>query len=328
MGAVYEAEQAMPRRIVALKVIRPGLVAPDLRRRFENEVQVLGRLQHPGIAQIYQAGVTDLGGGPQPYFAMELVSGLPLVDYAERRGLGLRERLRLLAGICDAVQHAHQRGIIHRDLKPGNILVDDASGQPKILDFGIARTTDPDGAMTSHTLFGQIVGTLPYMSPEQLAADPGGIDTRSDVYALGVILHELLTGKLPHDLTQRSTLDAMNAIRDVEPARVGTLDRRLRGDVETIVAKALEKEKERRYASAAELAADIHRYLSDEPIVARPPSAGYQLRKFARRNKVLVGGIASAFLILISGVVPSATGSFRVTRRSGEWRSSPVASYW
>ena len=314
MGAVYEAEQTMPRRTVALKVIRPGLVTPDMRRRFENEVQALGRLQHPGIAQIYQAGVTDLGGGPQPYFAMELVSGLPLSEYAHRHDLGTRERLRLVAVIGDAVQHAHQRGIIHRDLKPGNILVDLVSGQPKILDFGIARTTDPDQQMTSHTLFGQLVGTLPYMSPEQLAADPAGVDTRSDVYALGVILYELLTGKLPHDLTHRSTLDALTAIRDLDPARVGSLDRRLRGDVETIVAKALEKEKDRRYGSAAELAADIRRYLDDQPIVARPPSATYQLRKFARRNKVLVGGVAAAFVILLGGVVASTWQAVRARR--------------
>ena len=197
MGTVYEAEQDRPRRKVALKVIRPGLASPQLLRRFELEAQVLGRLQHPGIAHIYEAGMADAGYGPQPFFAMELVPGRPLTEFAEAEQLGTRERLKLMARVCDAVQHAHQKGVIHRDLKPGNILVD-GQGQPKILDFGVARATDADLAVTTlQTDIGQLVGTIPYMSPEQIEADPSQLDTRSDVYALGVITYELLAGRLP-----------------------------------------------------------------------------------------------------------------------------------
>jgi serine/threonine protein kinase len=191
MGAVYEAEQDQPRRRVALKVIKAGLAGPALLRRFEHEAQALGRLHHPGIAQIYEAGTADSGFGPQPYFAMEFIQGASLLRYAQEHRLSTRQRLELMAKICDAVQHAHQRGIIHRDLKPGNILVDD-TGQPKIVDFGVARATDADVKTTLHTGYGQILGTLAYRSPGQVLADPLELDTRSDVYALGVILFELL----------------------------------------------------------------------------------------------------------------------------------------
>jgi WD40 repeat protein/predicted Ser/Thr protein kinase len=303
MGAVYEAEQEQPRRTVALKVIKPGLASPELLRRFEQESQALGRLQHPGIAQIYEAGTANTGFGPQPYFAMEFIRGDSLMDHVKKRQLNARERLQLIAKVADAVQHAHQRGLIHRDLKPGNILIDE-TGSPKILDFGVARVTDSDSQTTLQTDVGQLVGTLAYMSPEQVLADPLELDTRSDVYSLGVILYELLSGQMPYPVT-RNLHETLQAIREKDPARLSTVDRIYRGDIETIVAKALEKDKSRRYGSAAELAADIGRYLKDEPIVARPPTAAYQLQKFARRYKALVGGIAAAFVFLVAGVVAS-----------------------
>jgi eukaryotic-like serine/threonine-protein kinase len=303
MGAVYEAEQENPQRTVALKVIRAGYADAEVLRRFENETRALGRLQHAGIAQIYDAGTAETPLGRQPYFAMELVRGQALLRYCDEHKLDVRERLELAAKVCDAVQHAHQRGLIHRDLKPANILVDE-SGQPKILDFGIARLTDSDAQATRQTSVGQIIGTLAYMSPEQVSGDPDEVDTRSDVYALGVVLYELLAGKAPY-ATGRQVHEAVRAIREEEPTRLSSLKRTLRGDVETIVAKALEKDKARRYASAAELAADIRRHLHDEPIVARPASTAYQIQKFARRNKVLVGGIAAVFVVLVLGIVAS-----------------------
>ncbi|TAH38037.1 MAG: tetratricopeptide repeat protein [Planctomycetota bacterium] len=307
MGTVYEAEQQHPKRRVALKVIRPGLASAEVLRRFEHEAAVLARLQHPGIAQIHEAGTfTATGGVKQPYFAMELVRGLPLTEYASARGLDTRQRLELVVRICEAVEHAHQRGIVHRDLKPANILVDE-SGQPKILDFGLARLTDSDVQMTMHTDLGQLVGTLPYMSPEQAAGEPDEMDTRSDVYALGVIAYELLSGRLPHDLHRRLLHEAVRVIREEMPSRLSSIDRSLRGDVETIVGKALEKDKARRYQSAGELASDIQRYLKNEAISARPASTWYQLRKFARRNRVLVGGVLATFLALGAGLVVSAT---------------------
>jgi hypothetical protein len=303
MGAVYEAEQDQPRRTVALKVIKPGLASPELLRRFAQESQALGRLQHPGIAQIYDAGTADTGYGPQPYFAMEYIRGKGLREYVDAHHLNTRQRLEIFVKICDAVHHAHQRGLIHRDLKPGNILVDE-TGQPKILDFGVARVTDSDAQATMQTDVGQLVGTLAYMSPEQVLADPLELDTRSDVYALGVILYELLSGRLPYNIG-KNLHEALQAIREEDPSKLSSINRNFRGDIETIAAKALEKDKTRRYSSAAELAADVSRYLKDEPIVAQPPTAIYQFKKFARRNKALVGGIAAVFVVLVLGVVAS-----------------------
>src|SRR5262245_33075795 len=290
MGAVYEAEQDQPRRTVALKVIKPGLANPEMLRRFSQESQALGRLQHPGIAQIYEAGTADTGYGPQPYFAMEFIRGENLRDYAESHHLNTRQRLEMMMKICDAVHHAHQRGLIHRDLKPGNILVD-GTGQPKILDFGVARVTDSDAQATMQTDVGQLVGTLAYMSPEQVLADPLELDTRSDVYALGVILYELLAGRLPYVISKKIH-EVLHTIREEDPSRLSSINRSFRGDIETIAAKALEKDKARRYASAAELASDIERYLKDEPIAAQPPTTLYQVQKFTRRHKALVSGIA------------------------------------
>jgi serine/threonine protein kinase len=312
MGAVYEAEQEHPRRTVALKVIKPGLTSRELLRRFEQESQALGRLQHPGIAQIHEAGTADSGFGPQPYFAMEFIRGESLLEHAKAHKLNTRQRLELMAKVCDAVHHAHQRGIIHRDLKPGNILVDE-SGQPKVLDFGVARVTDSDAQATRQTDVGRLVGTLAYMSPEQVLADPLELDTRSDVYALGVILYELLAGRLPYTISC-SLAEALHTIREEDPARLSSINRNYRGDIETIAAKALEKDKARRYASAAGLAGDIRRYLADEPIVARPPTTSYQLQKFARRHMALVGGVVAVFVVLLAGIIASTWEATRALR--------------
>ena len=305
MGVVYEAEQLHPRRLVAVKVMGEGLVTEEHVRRFEHEVRVLGWLEHPGLARIFEAGLAKDTGSPRPFFAMELVRGRPLRAYADEEGLSSRARLDLVARICDAVQHAHQKGVVHRDLKPSNVLVE-ANGQPKVLDFGVARVTDTElETRTLETQPGQLLGTLPYMSPEQVAGDPTRIDTRTDVYALGVIAYELLSGSLPLVVSGRQLAEAARVIQEDEPSSLGAVDRRWRGDVETIVAKAIEKDPKRRYASAEELANDIRRFLADEPIEARPPSAGYQLRKFARRNRALVAGVVGVFGALAIGLVVS-----------------------
>jgi eukaryotic-like serine/threonine-protein kinase len=316
MGAVYEAEQDQPRRLVALKVIKAAWASPEMLRRFEQESQALGRLHHPGIAQIFEAGSADTGFGEQPFFAMELIHGKPLVEYADQHKLNTRQRLELMIQVCDAVHHAHQRGIIHRDLKPGNILVDE-TGQPKILDFGLARATDSDAQATRQTDIGQLLGTLAYMSPEQVLADPLALDTRSDVYALGVILYELLAGKLPY-LLSKMLHEAVRTIQEQDPAPLSSINRNYRGDIETIVAKALEKDKNRRYASAAELAADIRRSLRDEPIIARPASASYQLQKFARRNKALVAGVGAVFAVLVLGILASTWEAIQARRAEAQ----------
>jgi eukaryotic-like serine/threonine-protein kinase len=311
MGVVYEAQQDEPSRRVALKLVRAGLFSARLRSRFRHEIRILGQLRHPGIAQIYEAGTLELSGEQVPYFAMELVEGSPLLETARQHRLGVRERLLLIAQVCDAVHHAHQKGVIHRDLKPGNILVEEApttdgSGDPltalplqvKVLDFGIARAVDPQTPLASmHTEAGQIIGTIPYLSPEQAAGDPSAMDVRSDIYSIGVIAYELLSGRLPYDLEGRSLAAAALAIRDVEPPSLGSLDRTLRGDVETIVAKALQKDATRRYQSAADFAADVRHFLRDEPILARPASALYKMGKFARRHRA---GVVAGLLVILA----------------------------
>ena len=312
MGVVYEAEQDRPRRRVALKVIKADWGSSERLRRFEQEFETLGRLHHPGIAQIYEAGTADTAFGNQPFFAMEIIHGKPLVNYAAEAKLNTRQRLALMVHVCEAVQHAHERGIIHRDLKPGNILVDE-NGQPKILDFGLARVTDCDLQATRQTDVGQLLGTLPYMSPEQVTADPSALDTRSDVYALGVILYELLAGKLPYSLS-RQLPEVVHTIQQVDPAPLSQVSREYRGDIETIVAKALEKEKARRYSSAAEMAADIQRFLDDRPITAKPPSTAYQLKKFARRHKALVASVAAVFVVLAVATAVSTREAIRANR--------------
>lgn len=307
MGVVYEAEQERPKRRVALKLIRPGFVTPSIMRRFEREADALGRLKHPGIAQVHEARVADIDGRRTPYLVMELVEGVGLLEYARSNDLSTRERLVLAAKLCDAVEHAHQRGVIHRDLKPANIIVD-SSGQPKILDFGVARMTENDMRVaTMRTEAGQILGTAAYMSPEQASGNPDDLDTRSDVYTLGVVAFELLTDRLPHDVDRLALPDAIRRIREDDPSRASSVVTSLRGDVDTILAKALEREKDRRYQSAAEFGADIRRWLGNEPIEARAPSTAYQLRKFARRNRALVGGVCAVIVALAAGLV--ATGA-------------------
>jgi eukaryotic-like serine/threonine-protein kinase len=315
MGVVYSAEQENPRRRVALKVIRPGLATGRTLRRFEHEANALGRLRHPGIAQIFEAGTFPFGDGTRPFFAMEFIDGVPLREYVEKHDLPLEARLDLFAAVCDAVHHAHAKGVLHRDLKPANILVDEG-GAPKVLDFGVARCNDQrvetdvasaeeDRTHDGHTLAGNLIGTLGYMSPEQVGADPHGIDTRSDVHALGVILYEILTGTMPYELSGKSTADAVRILTEVEPVPLATRDASLHGDLAMIVDKALSKDVADRYGSAAEVAAELRRFNRLEPIHARPPSAAYQMRKFAQRNRALVGGIVGIFLVMIAGVVAS-----------------------
>ncbi len=329
MGIVYEALQDQPHRPVAIKVLHSGVISRAALRRFEQEAEILGRLQHPGIARIYEAGVFETDAGPQPFFAMELLDGLSLNQYIGQSAMGTRARVALLVDICLAVEHAHDRGIIHRDLKPANILIveekpgaeaiqgnceqDDsrfsgrrqasAAPQPKILDFGIARTTDSDRRLTTlRTDLGQIMGTLAYMSPEQMAGDPSRVTFQSDVYALGVIGYELLSGRLPYNLRDVPLPCALRTVCEDDPTPLSSIHRTFRGDLDTIIAKAIEKDPRQRYLSVAELRRDLQRYLSDQPIQAAPPTTVYQLRKFARRNKALVGGTIGVILVLLLGI--------------------------
>ncbi len=294
MGTVYEAVQEQPHRSVALKVMKRELAFGHARRRFDLEIETLGRLRHPNIAQVYEAGTTDDDLG-LPFFAMEYVAeARPLTRYADEQGLNTRARLQLFCLVCDAVQHGHQNGIIHRDLKPANILVDSA-GQPKIIDFGVARATNADLSIaTQHTCTGQLIGTVQYMSPEQCDGDPQKVDTRSDVYSLGVVLYELLTGSLPYKATGVGLLEATRQIRDAAPSRPSLVNRKLRGDAETIVLKALEKEPGKRYQSAADLRRDIDRYLAHEPIEARPPTAWTRAVRWAGAHPIIVTAAACA----------------------------------
>jgi serine/threonine protein kinase/WD40 repeat protein len=310
MGVVYEAEQAFPRRRVALKSIRPGLSTPSMLRRFRTEIELLARLHHPGIAQIYEAGFVEERSPDQAFFVMELVDGLPLHRHVTARTPGTRDRLLLLLQLCDAVQHAHQRGVIHRDLKPGNILVT-AAGQPKILDFGIARATDDPGDGTMATRAGQVIGTPSYMSPEQMFGEP--VDTRSDVYALGVIAYELLTGTLPFDFSTVSIAEAARILREQTAAPLSRIDRGLRGDLEVIVATAMHADRERRYASAAAMAEDLRRHLDNRPIDARRDSAVYVLHKFARRHWAVV----SLAIVLLASLVAFSVVSSVLAARNG-----------
>ncbi|NOG53503.1 MAG: serine/threonine protein kinase [Planctomycetes bacterium] len=322
MGSVYEAVQEHPHRVVALKVMRQGITSRSAMRRFEYEAQILARLRHPGICQIYEAGVhidphanadtaqrdEDVGGGAGgvPFFAMEYIpNARPITEYATQRKLSLQQRLTLFLEVCESAHHGHQKGIIHRDLKPGNILVD-SSGQPKIIDFGVAKATDSDMAVTTlQTNVGQLIGTLQYMSPEQCEADPHDLDIRSDVYALGVVLYELLCDQPPYNLARVPIYEAARVIREQDPTRPSIVVRQLRGDLETIALKALAKDREDRYQSAFELARDIRRYMNDEPIDARPPSVLYQVQKFAYRNRLALGALSIVFAALVLATLVS-----------------------
>ncbi|MBI3464967.1 MAG: protein kinase [Planctomycetes bacterium] len=340
MGLVYMAEQLRPvRRLVALKIIKPGMDSKQVIARFEAERQALAMMDHPNIAKVLDAGTTEAG---RPYFIMELVRGIPINEFCDEKRLTVHQRLELFVQVCQAVQHAHQKGIIHRDLKPTNVLVTmhDTVSVPKIIDFGIAKALGLQlTERTLHTGFAQLVGTPLYMSPEQAEMNQLGVDTRSDVYSLGVMLYELLTGSTPFDkeTLTKSGLDEMRRIiREQEPlrpsARISTLqgqalstvsDRRstdprrittmVRGELDWIVIRALEKERNRRYESASAFAVDIQRYLSDEPVQACPPSAAYYFRKLAHKHRVALTTAALIAASLLLGTVISVWQAIRAT---------------
>jgi eukaryotic-like serine/threonine-protein kinase len=329
-GVVYRAVQLEPvRREVALKVIKPGLDTASVIARFEAERQALAMMDHPGIARVFDAGRSR---GGRPFFVMELVRGERITDYCDRQQLSIPQRLELFARVCEAVQHAHQKGIIHRDLKPSNVLVSehDAAAQPKVIDFGIAKAMSRQrlADQTIYTAFDQFIGTPAYMSPEQAGATGESVDTRSDIYSLGVLLYELLTGRPPFEperLRQAAVDEVFRIIRDEDPARpsarLTTLNsqelsevsrqrlaappkllREVRGDLDWVVMKALEKLPSRRYESASALAAELRRHLNHEPVVARPPSAAYRFGKMVRRNKLAVGASFAVLLALLAGL--------------------------
>ena len=353
MGLVFVAEQSSPvRRKVALKVIKPGMDSRQVVARFEAERQALALMDHPNIATVLDAGATDEG---RPYFVMELVKGVTLTDYCDANRLPVRGRLGLFLQVCAAVQHAHQKGVIHRDLKPSNVLVTvhDGAAVVKVIDFGVAKAVG--AALTDGTLdtgLTQLVGTPVYMSPEQAGGGGRDVDTRADVYALGVVLYELLTGTTPFEgsrLRSKGLEEFRRAVREEEPARpserLSTLDatarstladrrgadpRRLTGevrrDLDWVAMRCLEKDRERRYESAAALAADVRRYLADEPVEARRPTAGYRLRKFVRRNRpqVIAGGLV--VVTLVGGVIGTTLGLVRANRAAEAERQARLGA--
>ena len=334
MGEVYEAEQEEPvSRTVALKVIKWGMDTEEVIRRFESERQALALMDHPNIATVFDAGATESG---RPYFAMELVQGVAITDYCDRHHSSTRQRLELFTRVCGGVQHAHQKGVIHRDLKPSNVLVKEQDGEavPKIIDFGLAKATaQRETERTVFTELGQLIGTPAYMSPEQAEMTGVDIDTRTDIYSLGVLLYELLVGARPFDakkLREAGLDEILRHIREDEPQRpssrlsglgkesceaaenrgaeVHTLVRSLRGDLDWIVMKALEKERARRYESASALALDLERHLTDVPVEASPPSTTYRMKKFVRRHKVGVVAGSLVALALVLGIAGITTG--------------------
>lgn len=330
MGRVYEGLQGMPCRTVAVKLIHPGVLSPTAARRFEHEAHILGRLNHPGIAKIFSVGMQEVTGCTFPYFVMEFIEDAhSITTYANDRSLATRQRVELFREVCRAVAHGHHKGIVHRDLKPGNILVD-AAGQPKVIDFGVARSTDGDVALTTmHTDAGHIVGTLQYMSPEQLAGDAGEIDLRSDVYSLGIVLYELLAGRPPYDIARQPVHEAARIISETEPSLVSSLNPRLPRDLTTIVATCLEKDPGRRYSSAAELEADLGRFLRGEPIQARPPGFVDSLVKLARRHRFAAAtavGIAVAAMLALVGISLFAVRAERQRRIAIEERERADAA--
>ncbi len=352
-GVVYLAEQHHPvRRMVALKVIKLGMDTREVIARFEAERQALALMDHPDIARVFDAGSTAEG---RPFFVMEFVDGVPITKFCDEHSLNMEARLELFARVCLALQHAHQKGVIHRDLKPSNVLVASQDGvpTPKVIDFGIAKATQ--GRLTDQTLFtslDQLIGTPAYMSPEQAELRELDIDTRSDVYSLGVLLYELLTGRPPYDpksLVRAGVDEIRRIIREVDPPRPSTciatlteadrdtvarlrqaapvrLRSALRGDLDWIVMRCLEKDRERRYSTAYELADDVRRHLRDEPVVARPPSTGYRVRKFVARNRVACIGAAAVALALIVGTIVSVRQAIRATRAEQVAKAETVAA--
>lgn len=304
MGCVYEGLQESTQRPVAVKVIRWGLASFEASRRFVHEARILGQLSHPGIARIYAAGVARLGGRETPYFVMELVERpRSITAYADEELLSRPERVELFHAACLAVAHGHERGIVHRDLKPGNMLVT-AAGQPKIIDFGVARCSADERQLTTmHTGTGELLGTAQYMAPEQLFGTNVEIDARTDVYALGLVLYELLTGALPYDVRDRPVYEVARIVREAEPRSLVSLDRRLRGDLTAIVASCLDKDLGRRYPSAAALAADVARHLAGQPIVARPPGLAESLSRLAVRHRAAAVGAAAMLVTLVMATV-------------------------
>lgn len=323
MGRVFLAQEDSPPRQVALKLLRQSAA---FAQRFRREIELLGRLEHPGIARLYAGGVMESGGESVPFLAMEYVPGADLRSYAAAQNLDLSARLALLAAVARGVHYAHTRGIVHRDLKPGNILVA-ADGQPKILDFGVAHVMENED-QTQMTVAGQVLGTLPYMAPEQLGGT-GLVEPRSDVYALGCIGYELLSGQLPHPgLSTASLMSAAEILRTQTPQRLSRLLPAAAGDAETIIAKAMAFEPAQRYDSAAEFAADIERYLARQPIAARPPTVSYVVGLFVRRHRALAAGAALALGAIVAASVVSLRYAIAEAeaRREAEARSAEATA--
>ncbi len=340
MGVVYKAEQIQPvKRTIALKIIKLGMDTRQVVSRFKAERQTLALMDHPNIAKVFDGGATETG---RPYFVMELVRGIPITLYCDKHKLTTRERLELFIEVCQAVQHAHQKGVIHRDLKPSNILVEVHADKavPRIIDFGIAKATDQRLAeQTLFTMQGQLIGTPEYMSPEQAEMSGLDVDSRTDIYALGVILYELMVGVLPFDpesLRKAGISEIQRIIREKEPPKASTrlsgladtqsdiIDRRktdlnsllreLKGDLDWVTIKAMAKDRTRRYASASELGADIERYLKHEPVLAGPPSRIYRIRKYIRRHRLGVGAAAVMMILIFGGITGTSIGLLKATR--------------
>jgi WD40 repeat protein len=330
MGVVYEARQLSPPRTVAVKVIRAGLLAAATLRRFEHEARVLARLQHPHVAQIHAAGTFVSARGPRPFIAMEMVEGgRAITEHAATAALPIRRRVAAFHKACAGVAHGHRRGVMHRDIKPGNILVD-AAGEPKVIDFGVARPLDADTTAGGGTTAGDMVGTLRYMSPEQLGAEPDEVDARTDVYSLGLVLHELVAGSLPYELRGRTPLEAARILdgRTAAPAdavvRAVRAEGRIAGDegrsLAAIVAKCLAPRPADRYSTAAELEADVGRWLAGEPVLARPPSARETLLRLARRHRAA----ATATIVALVAVGLAAVGMTGLSWRAETQRRLAV----